>query len=134
MTFPLGSANLLRLHGELWRSRRALLTNTASTGSRRPRQDQPSAEARQFIRRLLSQNTYRSGRIDANGVSLLLVPFLLSFSVIPTHKHKKRRKIHRSDKVRQQRCRKKDRNWPKGVSLSALPHQFQCFIKGTRGP
>lgn len=29
---------------------------------------------------------------------------------------------------------KRNRNWPKGVCLSALPHQFQCFIKGMRGP
>lgn len=49
---------------------------------------------------------------------------LLFFSAVLKHttQHKK---IHRSDKVRQQRHRgKKDRIWPKGVCLSALPHQF----------
>lgn len=86
MTFPLGTANLLLLHCELWDSRSALLTNTTSTGPHWLGRAQPSAVARQFIRWLLSQNTHTRAHRRTHCLSLL--PFLLSFSVILTHKQK----------------------------------------------
>lgn len=76
MTFPLGSANLLLLHRELWGSRRASLTKTTSAGSQWLGGPQPSARPRHSIRRLLSQNTYRRRRLDLRTVSLSGCAFL----------------------------------------------------------
>lgn len=103
MTFPLGSANLLLLLCELWCWGRALLTNTTSTGSHRLGRAQASAVARQFIRWLLTQNTHRS-RHKAVSLYLSRPLFTLFLSHSYTHTNTK---IHRSDKVRQQRRRKK---------------------------
>lgn len=75
------------------------------------------------------EHTHTQEHTDAHIVSLSCPSYSLSLSFLHTNK-----KIHRSDTVRQQGCKKKDRDWPKGVCLSALPHQFQCFIKGMRGP
>lgn len=65
-------------------------------------------------------HTHSNRHIDTHGVSLSLPP---SFSLILTHTNKNSTETQ-----------KKDRTWPKGVCLSALPHQFQCFIKGMRDP
>lgn len=114
MTFPLGSANLLLLHRELWCSRRASLTKTTSTRSRRLR-----ARGRGGNPRLgqgissddCSARTHTEGGAWTCSVSLYLLFSAFFPAVIPTLRH---RRIHRSDKAGQQRCRNKDRNWPKG--------------------
>lgn len=131
MTFPLGSAKLLLLHCELWCSGRALLTNTTSAGSHWLGRARPSAMARQFIRRLLSQNTYGGRHIDTDNVSLSLLPFLLSFSVILTHTHTE---IHRSDKVRQQRCRKKKQKLAKRSVPVSSSSPVSVFHQRYEGP
>lgn len=108
MTFPLGSASLLLLLCELWCWGRAgaLLTNTTttSTGSHWLGRAQASLIAKQFIRWLLTQNTHRDRHIDTHGASPALF-YSLPLSIL--HTNTKKKKIHRSDKVRQQRCRKK---------------------------
>lgn len=98
MTFPLGSANLLLLHCELWCSRRASLNKTTSTGPHWLGGAQPSAWPRHFISRLLSQNTYRRRCLDMP----LYLPLCHAFSPLanPTQRHIK---IHRSDKARRQK-------------------------------
>lgn len=100
MTFPLGSANLLLLHRELWGSRRASLTKTTSAGSQWLGGPQPSARPSHSIRRLLGQNTCRRRRLDQRAVSLS--GFALCFSS-PANPAQRRRRIHRSDRARQQR-------------------------------
>lgn len=127
MTFPLGSANLLLLLCELWCWGGALLTNTTSTGSRWLGHAQPSAVARQFIRWLLIQNTHRSRHIDihTHTASLYFSRSLwLFFSAVLKHtaQHKKNSQIWQSQTT--ETLEKKDRIWPRGACLSALPHQF----------
>lgn len=106
MTFPLGSASLLLLLCELWCWGRAeaLLTNTTTTttGSYWLGRAQASIVAKQFIRWLLTQNTHRNGHIDTHSVSPAFF-YSPPLSIL----HTQTQKIHRSDKVRQQRCRKK---------------------------
>lgn len=104
MTFPLGSANLLLLLCELWRWGRALLTNTTSTASQWPGRAQALVWARLFVRWLLIQNTHRRRHIDTYWVSLSPLPSFTFLSLILTHTNMK---IQGSDKVIQQRRRKK---------------------------
>lgn len=123
MTFPLGSANFLLLLCELWCWGRALLTNTTTTGSHWLEPAQALAVARQFIRWLLTQNTHRNRHADTHThTAYLYLPhaLLLSFFHSYTDKHKNSQ-IWQSQTTETQ---KKDRSWPKGVCLSALPHQF----------
>lgn len=133
MTFPLRSANLLLLHRELWCSRRASLTKTTSTRSHWLRRGATLGSVKAF-----HQMTAQPEHIQKEvlGHTQCLSVSFSSFSpphppVIPTQRH---RRIHRSDKARQQRRRNRDRNWPKGAFLSAYPHQFQHSIKGTSSP
>lgn len=115
MTFPLGSANLLLLHRELWGSRRASLTKTTSAGSQWLGGPQPLARPRHSIRRLLSQNTYRRRRLD-----LRTVPpsgFALCFSS-PANPTQRRRRIPRSDRARQQRQTQRQESAKGGVPVS----------------
>lgn len=80
-----------------------------------------------------SARTHTEGGAWTHSVSLRLLFVILPPHppVIPTQRH---RRIHRSDKARQQRRRNRDRNWPKGAFLSAYLHQFQHSIKGTSSP
>lgn len=58
-----------------------------------------------------SARTHTEGGAWPCSVSLYLLFSAFFPPVIPTLR---RRRIHRSDKAGQQRCRNKDRNWPKG--------------------
>lgn len=120
MTFPLGSANLLLLHRELWCSRRASLTKTTSTRSRRlrgrGRGGATLGSVKAFHQTIAQPEHIQKEALGRAQCLSISCSRLFSPAVIPTLRHGR---IHRSDKAGQQRCRNKDRNWPKGgISVS----------------
>lgn len=89
-----------------------------------------TAVARQFIWWLLSQNTYRSRHIDTDNVSLSLLPFLLSFSVILTHTNTKNSQIWQSQTTEMQGKRQKLAKGSVPVSSSSPVSVFHQRYEG----
>lgn len=113
-----------------------MLTNTASTGSLRPAGSGSTFGGRSEA---VHQAGARLERSKWRKLSIAPLPFLLTSSVIPAHKHEKKlpdmtKSYNRDAGSKKKKKKKKDRYWPKGGSLSAPAHQFQRLIKRYEGP
>lgn len=112
-----------------------MLTNTASTGSLRPAGSGSTFGGRSEA---VHQAGARLERRKWRKLSIAPLPFLLTSSVIPAHKHEKKTPRYDSRttemQVEKKEKEKKDRYWPKGGSLSAPAHQLQRLIKRYEGP